>query len=426
MSTQLPIKAVIAFFFRNGTTQALFRWLSFRLFVAQQPSRLANDSASLSVIDCLEQWEQQTRIVTPVRNLLWVLTGLAALIGFSAMATVLNVTGNHPINIWVPLALFAFLPLLLTLSSVYFSFWTLVTLRPANHPFVAFWMARFQISQFQSYPRLLFAWIVWQSQRIALVFSVSAVLAFFLLATFQDYQFGWSSTLIRDDNTMTTIMHWLSWPWHWLVDAPSAELIRDSRFTMQSSAGGHGTDNAWWQTLILAIAVYGVLPRVLLSLGLRYRLVRLLRWSIQNTGDIEQFIVAQQRQASVNPIQSSDAFQAPENIDLSDNRVDLISWQQPNCRWATVRNLGSGSWLEDEQWLQSAQSKRARPVAVLVAANQTPTGELADSLAMLKQANADVSLVFVDSEQDPSRYATQLKSWQYFAHRQQITLKKVL
>ncbi|MDO6749159.1 DUF2868 domain-containing protein, partial [Gilvimarinus sp. 1_MG-2023] len=107
----------------------------------------------------------------------------------------------------------------------------------------------------------LFPWMLWQTQWLGLVFSVAALLAFFALATFQDYQFGWSSTLISDNRTMVHMMAVVSWPWHWLVASPGLELISQSRFSAQdvmgAGAGMGSRQSGWWPTLVMAIMAYG-------------------------------------------------------------------------------------------------------------------------------------------------------------------------
>ncbi|MDP2608631.1 MULTISPECIES: DUF2868 domain-containing protein [unclassified Oceanobacter] len=447
MSSALSVSSnqVVQFFFKDGATTAMCRWLDFRLFVAQKPLSLtASDTASgdasstLSPVDYLRRWEQQALqqgsddgLTTPARWVLLLLGLVIAVVGFVSMAGVLNYASQQPVNIWVPLLLFAFLPLLFTLSSAY-----MTVLAPAReparlasaHPLLLALANKLRLTHFLPYQKVLFPWMLWQTQWLGLVFSVAALLAFFALATFQDYQFGWSSTLISDNRTMVHMMAVVSWPWHWLVASPGLELISQSRFSAQdvmgAGAGMGSRQSGWWPTLVMAIMAYGILPRVALALLLRWRFIRQLRWSIANSADVEQFVLAQQHRQSHEPLVSDAALVLPDEIDISTTPADLISWQQPDTDWPVVKNLGSGDWLEDEQWLASADSKRPRPVLLVVDPAQTPTGELADCIELLQHNNTQVVLVLVSSDVEDERYQTLLKSWQYFASRHQIPLKK--
>jgi hypothetical protein len=195
--------------------------------------------------------------------------------------------------------------------------------------------------------------------------------------------------------------------------------------------------------------------------------VQSLRQSILNSADVEAFVLAQQQQSSINPLSWDDVNHLSANEVLTENQkrdqkrdqkkddpekqtddqdyhkealnngaratsqtsaqtagVDLISWQQPQSAQLVVKNLGSDDWAEDERWLHSAEAARSQPVRVLVDSLQTPTGELADCLDLLRQKNSSVVLVLQAKPADNSRYTLQLKSWQFFAKRNRITLQQ--
>ena len=426
MASKHVTKAIEQFFFKGGATRALFRWLDFRLFVSQKNNKLipSSDKRSHSATEYLQAWQQQMSLTTPATGILRLLAVVAVLIGFTAMAGVLNVSQTSFINIWVPLALFAFLPLLLTLSSFYFSFLSPAKHNLHHHPLLHWLINKLNLQQFIPYKNLLLPWLLWQLQSAAILFSASALLSFFILATFQDYLFGWSSTLITDSATMTQLMTAISWPWHWLLEAPTAELIQQTRFSAQASDLTVSANDVWWMTLVMAIVVYGILPRLLLALLLRQQFIRQLRSNIQNSSDVEQFIVAQQHQVSRNPIQSNDHHVESGTVSLPSTETALISWQQPDIHFNVEKNLGSDDWLHDEQWLNSAVSQFDKPVWIIIDPMQTPTGELADCIELLQQHNDPVSLVLYPINADDSRYQQQQKSWQFFAQRHAVTLKE--
>ncbi len=428
MASKHATKAIEQFFFKGGATQALFRWLDFRLFVSQQNAKLApsNDmsSAAHSATDYLKIWQQQTSLTTPATGILRLVAVIAVLIGFTTMVGVLNVREQAFINIWVPLALFAFLPFLLTLSSFYFSFLSPSKHNLHHHPLLHWLIHKLQLQQFTPYKNLLLPWLFWQLQTAAILFSTSALLSFFLLATFQDYLFGWSSTLISDNSTMTQLMNIISWPWHRLIDAPTAELIQQTRFSALASDLSATANNLWWITLVMAIVVYGILPRLLLALLLRQQFIQQLRTNIQNSSDVEQFIVVQQHQASRDPIQSDNAITESSMVSLPAANSVVISWQQTELSFPIEKKLGTADWLQDEEWLNSTACHFDKPVLVIIDPMQTPTGELADTIELLQQHNSSVSLVLYPINTDDMRYQQQQKSWQFFAQKHDIALKE--
>lgn len=436
--------AVLKFFFKDGATSALFSWLNFRRFVERKELKLSpvsaagssgltkDDRQSASPTDYLSQWELQASsnamTTQPVRWLFPVLGMVVFIMGFGAMAGVLNYSGPHPINIWVPLAIFSFIPFLLTAISAFFS----VVKTPANlehgHPWLMLLVNKLHLKSFLPYKNVLLPWLLWKTQAFAILFSVAALLSFFVLATFQDYQFGWSSTLISDNVTMVNIMRVVSWPWQWFIAAPTEELINITRYSSDTMAG-HSVEENWWLTLVMAIVFYGLLPRVLLAIYLRQRFVTLLKKNILNSGDVEQFVVAQKHQTSTNPIDFNGELPLPEDINIQQENADLIAWQQSDLDFPVIRNLGAADWEEDAKWLNSDDSRCDHPILLLVDPLQIPTGELADCIDSLKTQNDSVTLVLLPmgkvlKETSESRYAQQLKSWLYFSQRHDVKLKR--
>src|SRR5690606_31644710 len=117
------------------------------------------------------------------------------------------------------------------------------------------------------------------SQAAAVAFNVAALATAFLLITFTDLAFGWSTTLALDADTVSDIVRALAWPWHEIVPSavPSLELIERSQFfrldSVDGFTGGASRDLAgWWSFTVLAIACYGLFPRIVLLLVSAWRL----------------------------------------------------------------------------------------------------------------------------------------------------------
>lgn len=123
------------------------------------------------------------------------------------------------------------------------------------------------------------------SQGLALGFFAGVLATTLLLVTFTDLAFGWTSTLDVDAGRVERWVSALAAPWApWLPAAvPDAALVEASRYFRleeDSAALDVARLGAWWPFVVMVIAVYGALPRLLLLLlgcwRLRRATVRLL------------------------------------------------------------------------------------------------------------------------------------------------------
>ncbi len=125
------------------------------------------------------------------------------------------------------------------------------------------------------------------AQGAACAFNLGALGVSLALVAFTDLAFSWSSTLDLGAAEMHALCRWIATPWAWLwPDAvPSLELVRQSQWVRMPGAfvGGGSLADAvrssarWWSFLVAALAVWGLLPR-LLAFGLgRWRAARAAR-----------------------------------------------------------------------------------------------------------------------------------------------------
>lgn len=116
------------------------------------------------------------------------------------------------------------------------------------------------------------------SQVAAVAFNVAALITAVLLISFTDLAFGWSTTLAVSPETAARIVDTLAWPWHELVPAavPGRELIERSQFFRLETATAVAADSrdlaGWWSFTVLALACYGLAPRVALLAFCAWRL----------------------------------------------------------------------------------------------------------------------------------------------------------
>jgi len=121
----------------------------------------------------------------------------------------------------------------------------------------------------------LLAW----SQAAAVAFNAAALATAFLLITFTDLAFGWSTTLAIDASLVARIVEIIAWPWREIFpDAvPGLPLIEQSRFFRLEGTSSLGTNasrelGGWWSFTVLAIACYGLVPRFALLALASWRL----------------------------------------------------------------------------------------------------------------------------------------------------------
>lgn len=85
-----------------------------------------------------------------------------------------------------------------------------------------------------------------------------------------DLAFGWQTTLQAAAKSIHLIVGWISLPWSWLSSLfqahPTLAQIEGSRIILKDGMAHLATRDlaSWWPFLVMAILVYGLLPRVLL------------------------------------------------------------------------------------------------------------------------------------------------------------------
>ncbi|WP_320821952.1 DUF2868 domain-containing protein [Reinekea sp.] len=425
-------RAVQRFFLRQGLTQGVLRWVSFRTFLATAGWQDRFSAGHLAVKPELSaqlaHWQQLDRGIEQQRGFYWLMNGLAVLLGALSMAAALTATGPGPINLWLVFTLFAFAPLFMTLISAASLFRPVSAANVAHSPVLRSLIHRAGFAPaLVGHGRILAQWARWQLQSFSLLLLISALATFFLLATFQDLSFGWSSTLIEEDQTMARLVHLLTYPWHWLAAAPSEQLIAASRYYQGVPLASGGQPEPWWPTLVGAMLCYGLIPRLILALGLRARLVLSLKRELVTSGEVERLLNGSPSQVSTEPLPRPSAEASNcATIALPSTQYSLVGWQLPTTLPELVHNLGLASWAEDEHWLDGGARELSLPLLVLVQVHQTPTGELADCLELLGNPGHHTTLGVLTGSGASDRTEAQFRSWRFFAQQQRVALVRVM
>ena len=120
--------------------------------------------------------------------------------------------------------------------------------------------------------------LLYWSQAAAVMFNLAALVTAILLVTFSDLAFGWSTTLEVDTAMVSRIVQAIASPWASFAPlaVPSPELVEQSQFFRLERAdiagGSPRALGAWWPFTVLALMIYGLLPRLLVLLLAAVRL----------------------------------------------------------------------------------------------------------------------------------------------------------
>ncbi len=108
-------------------------------------------------------------------------------------------------------------------------------------------------------------------QAFGVAFNVGAILATLALVTVSDRAFGWQSAVNFDAATVHRAAEMVAAPWMWARPdlAPTLAQVEGTRIILKEGIARLSTPNlvSWWPFLVMALAVYGFLPRLLFFLG---------------------------------------------------------------------------------------------------------------------------------------------------------------
>ncbi len=256
------------------------------------------------------------------------------------------------------------------------------------------------------------------SQLFAFSFNIGILIKAFMLVSFSDLAFAWSTTLQFSNAGFHQFLLMLSTPWSAVIpDAvPTAELVANSRYYRLESGSLSANQTSqlaialgqWWPFLIAAVCCYGLLPR-LLTLSISWFR---LRQSMQRA--LCQMPGASELLARMNSPLVSTVAAEPEKTDSShvhhvaEQTVSkpyalscpLIVWSQA-CTdkvqmqaWCQQLGIdvqdylqagGRNSIAEDSELLSSLCRTSPDVVVVLVKAWEPPLLEFTDFVQQIRQ-----------------------------------------
>lgn len=110
------------------------------------------------------------------------------------------------------------------------------------------------------------------AQRVAVAGNVAAMAVLLALVAFTDLAFCWSSTLFDSATVMRNLTQAVAAPWAWCLPdaAPGVAFVEQTQWVRMPGAYVGGptlaeaatASRAWWPFLAVALAVWGLLPRL--------------------------------------------------------------------------------------------------------------------------------------------------------------------
>jgi uncharacterized membrane protein len=395
------------------------------------------------------------------RRLVGAILAVAGLIAGSGFATVaLRYDGTTPVNVVSALAI------LLGVQSVMLVL-TLVMLMPGRFGLAAVQRSLLSLDPavFAAalYRRLhalpesvgrLFAWHAgrsaanrfakWQllawSQTAAIAFNVGLLATAFALVAATDLAFGWSTTLALSAHRLAAFTDAISSPWRaWLPEAvPGVTLIEETRFfRLEDVAPGTRRAEAftpWWPFLLLAIVVYGLVPRVLLRALAALRLHAATRALLLEDARVSALLdrmsapsvqLAAPTAEAERPVAS--ASLAPLDVAVGEPAVAVL-WAAAlppdaaadvvaralGVRVVAVAEAGGASSLaEDRRTIERTAAHDARRIVVVTRAWEPPLLELLDFLRDLRSHVGEQTSIVVCPASEPGTRVTaeQVDTW---------------
>jgi len=230
----------------------------------------------------------------------WLFPLLAFVCGWSAVAGFLHYSGRTPVNVASFLLFFVFVhvPFLILVPVSLVAFQRAGgPVRSAGVPFpvrllvrLSGWLpgvpgttGRYRVAQLGGWlnrlldhhaPVVLLP-LVGLIQVTAAAFHGGVLIGFLARVAGSDLAFGWQSTLQVSAEAVFRLVRWLALPWSWLwpvgIGYPDLAQVRGSQMVLKEGIAHLATGDlvAWWPFLALCVAVYALLPRLVLFLVVR-------------------------------------------------------------------------------------------------------------------------------------------------------------
>jgi hypothetical protein len=339
---------------------------------------------------------------------------LGLCLGFLAAYGVLAGDDDGRVNLLFLLLLFAFLPVVGLLLSIFLMVkgggkglagWILdIPLWP-RHLTLA--ISRLGLTHARG------LWLFYQTQILAVSFSMGCLLLYLLLLLGSDISFVWRSTLLEPDDLLPALQA-IGAPWRFWPEAQaSLALIEQTRdFRLDPQGLSQPVVGLWWKYILATQLVYNLLPRSLMLLVARQKYQARLQ---QN---LKRHVRDSQPQPTGAAGDENSLANLTRTVALP---YTLLDWAgvSSNCSARVQQLLGDAVEIHRIGPLQhqfATYSPGDHSVVVVVKSWEPPLAELADSLKDV-DSNADKLILPLDWNETGVRQPApaHLDEWRRFA-----------
>lgn len=330
---------------------------------------------------------------------------VALVLGITGMSGFLLASGQGLVNVFVFLLFFVFLQVI----SCMFSIWVMYRSMRGSPPVILpinpaklivsrmFPDKRF-FRECQSVIRLL---ILRYGQEMGAIFTVGAVLAFFIVLAFSDFTFVWGSTFSLSGNFVKGFADFLSAPWLSTIPATGVtmETVVASRYHPALTDFGKAdiASNRWWPFLVMSMFFYALLPRLALWVTSKYLYSRSISRSFTTYPGAER-ILSRMKSPIISTQGDNSAIRGGHNSsDIAfDQKVMLIDWagaldtasgelfeEIQGVSPESIMVAGIGSIADDAEFVKSILRKKPERLLVVVKAWEPPMSDLRDFISSL-------------------------------------------
>jgi hypothetical protein len=423
------------------------------------PEVLRDDVRALSAwarqVEQGHRWETLRSAMQGVTVVLWAVSLLS---GVAAAAAVLNYSGDAPVNVLTVLGVLVVLPGVVLLAGVVFMLLGV----PAGLVSVGGWawsaamhavrkvqgpVERLEIGDavglkadrrgiHPGVPPGVARWcaFVW-AQGAGLGFGIGTLLAVLGYVVFTDLAFGWNTTLDIESQRFAGLVQAIGLPWGrlWANAVPSNALVEGTRIfrarsTDIAAPGVAELARGWWGFVVMTIAVYAVLPRVIAwavgrwRLGVAYaRAIALLPGAervLQDMREVEVESVSQETGGKTREAQEQSSAvgrrsSEHDKTDLTKDASVVMSWAGAHHE-AGVLQVGGANTLEQdrEAIARAALSDHSGRVRLHVKGWEPPVLEVLDFLGDLRKAVGAERVIEVAIHRTQETSDTAVGVWQ--------------
>jgi hypothetical protein len=376
-----------------------------------------------------------SRVVGLVRVAMLLLFAGGVLSGVGVGSVAFAYDGSHPVNLLSLLGALVGFPLLLVAL-------TLLMLLPGRIPgfdalrdtvsvvnpgrWASAWLDRFSgLEIYGGFTKGRTGFARWQlavfSQWFAVGFFVGVLGLGWVRVAVTDLAFGWSSTLDLGAPVVYGLLDTVAAPWKgWLPAAvPDLPLVEASRFNrLETAPISHERAvllGGWWPFVLMAILVYGLLPRlVLLGVG-SWRLKSATRSMFCQDPEVVALLdrLAQPRVTFEQEEDGGRLEDSPAVPDASrlpaDGRAVIVVWndaadEETARQWVARRFAADGAVLKLAVWLKAEEERAAlrdiggdcERLIVITKGWEPPVLEFVDFLTRLRAVlGEDATMVVV-------------------------------